>query len=99
MCSVGVTSVPNCDAYNGFDSPAATSTAGFPPQYCRVVTSRAHGDDAYVLLDTGPPERAYLYGVQCRREHGKWVEQASGNGSGWTRTDSDPDVGTLYPLG
>ena len=37
----------------------------FPAEYCHVVAARTEGDDAYVLLDTGPPERPYLYRVNC----------------------------------
>lgn len=67
----------------------------FPPEYCSVVAARSHGDDAYVLLDTGPVGRPYLYGVHCRRTDGRWEEGYSSNGPGWTQTDDDLEVGTL----
>ena len=67
----------------------------FPAEYCAVVTARSHGDDAYVLLDTGPAGRPYLYGVHCHRDDGRWYEGSSSNGPGWAQTDHDPDVGTL----
>ena len=50
---------------NGFDSPEAAAMSTFPAEYCHVVAARTEGDDAYVLLDTGPPERPYLYRVNC----------------------------------
>jgi hypothetical protein len=79
----------------GFDSPERAAIEGFPPEHCRVIASRADGDDAYVLLNAGSTERPYLYGVNCRQEGGRWFEGASGNGPGWARTSDDPDVGTL----
>ena len=67
----------------------------FPAEYCSIVAARSHGDDAYVLLDTGPAGRPYLYGLNCHRRNGRWDEGSSSNGPGWTQTDHDPDVGTL----
>ena len=37
--------------------------SGFPPAYCRVVACAVDGDDAYVVLDAGPAQYAYLYRV------------------------------------
>lgn len=68
---------------------------GFPEAYCRVVATRVQGDDAYVLLDTGSPGHAYLYGVNCSRLDGRWSETSSGNGPGWSLTDADRELGTL----
>jgi hypothetical protein len=80
---------------NGFDSPEAAAMSTFPAEYCSVVATRSHGNHAYVLLNTGPPDRPYLYGVNCHREGGRWFEGGSSNGPGWEQTDHDPDLGTL----
>jgi hypothetical protein len=71
-----------------FDSPEAAAMNGFPPAYCRVVASVAHGNYACVLLDTRTHEAPYLYGVSCRREKDGWIELGSSNGFGWTQTDA-----------
>lgn len=78
-----------------FETPEDAAMVGFPPKYCRVVASRVNGDEAYVLLNTGSIEQRYLYGVNCRREDGRWFERGSSNGPGWEQTGHDPDVGTL----
>ena len=80
---------------SGFDSPERAAMVGFPPKYCRPIAIRVNGDDAYVLLNTGPSTQSYLYGVNCRRENGRWFEGGSANGPGWEQTGQDPDVGTL----
>jgi hypothetical protein len=80
---------------NGFDSPESAAMDGFPPQCCRVIATRVAGDDGYVLLNTGSPGSPYLYGVNCRRENGRWFEGGSSNGPGWEQRGHDPDVGTL----
>ena len=67
----------------------------FPAEYCSVVAARSQGNHAYVLLDTGPPDRPYLYGVNCYSEAGRWFEGGSSNGPGWEQTDDAPDLGTL----
>lgn len=86
--------------HDGFDSPESAAMDGFPPKYCRVVASRVNGDDAYVLLNTGSSGQPYLYGVNCRRQDGRWLEQGSGNAPwGWEQTGDDPDVGTLSVWG
>lgn len=69
-----------------FESPEAAAMSTFPAKYCRVVASRAEGDHAYVLLDTGSDGRRYLYGVTCFRQDGKWLEGGSCNGPCWSRT-------------
>jgi hypothetical protein len=80
---------------DGFDSPESAAVDGFPPEHCRVVASRVHGDRAYVLLNTGSSRQPYLYGVRCSRENGRWFERGSANVSGWEQTDHDPDLGTM----
>jgi hypothetical protein len=80
---------------SGFDSPESAAMVGFTPKYCRPIASRMSGDDAYVLLNTGSSEQPYLYGVNCRRENGRWFEGGSANRPGWEQTGHDPDVGTL----
>ncbi len=79
----------------GHDSPESAAMTGFPAAHCRVVASETFGDDAYVLLDTGPPGQPYLYGCSCYRKGGQWFESASGNGPGWTAAIDDPEVGAL----
>jgi hypothetical protein len=78
-----------------FDSPEAAAMSTFPAEYCRVVAARSEGDDAYVLLDTGPAGRPYLYGVHCSRTGGRWDEGYSSNGPGWSQSDDDLELGTL----
>ena len=68
---------------------------GFQSTSCRVIASRSQGDDAYVLLNTGSDEQPYLYGVNCRREDGRWFEGGSGNASGWQPAGEDPHLGIL----
>lgn len=80
---------------SGFDSPESAAMVGFPPKYCRPIATRVNGDDAYVLLNTGSVTQPYLYGVNCRRESGRWLERGSANGPGWEQPGHDPDVGTL----
>ncbi len=82
-----------------FASPEAAALDGFPPGECRVVASRSEGDDAYVLLDAGSVGSPYLYGSSVTRREGGWMEDASGNGPGWTRTGADGDLGTLAVWG
>ena len=74
---------------------------GFPAAYCRVVVSAAEGDDGYVVLDTGPAEYRYLYGVAVWRDDDGWRDRSSGNGpaTGWTRTDERHGLGTAYTYG
>ncbi len=69
--------------------------SGFPAAHCRVVACEVEGDDAFVLLDTGSAERPYLYGGTARREPDGWRDGTGGNGSGWTRTDADGELGVL----
>jgi hypothetical protein len=78
----------------GSDSPEHAAMEGFPAKWCRVLARRVHGDDAYVLLDTGSRDRPYLYGVTCKRQDGRWIEGASGNGPGWSQTDEATRLGT-----
>ena len=78
-----------------FDSPEDAATQGLPAQHGRVVAWRAQGDDAYVLLDSGPQGQPYLYGVCCSRHGGRWRRDSSGDGPGWTQAGPDPLLGTL----
>jgi hypothetical protein len=78
-----------------FSSPEAAVVAGFPAGAVRVVASRTHGDDAYVLLDTRPGGPPYLYGVHCGRGPAGWVEGSSNNAGGWGVVDLDAGLGTL----
>jgi hypothetical protein len=78
-----------------FDSPEEAAMQDFPAAHCRIVASRVQGNAAYVLLDTGPPEYMYLYGVNCVREAGGWRDSITGNGPGWAIAQPEEDVGTL----
>ncbi|HEY7476487.1 MAG TPA: hypothetical protein VH679_15810 [Vicinamibacterales bacterium] len=80
---------------DGYDSPEAAAMEGFPAKYCHVVAIRVNGDEAYVLLDTGPAGRPYLYGVNCGRRGGRWFGGASGNGPSWSLSDERTGLGTL----
>lgn len=78
-----------------FDSPEDAATQGLPAERGRVVASRAEGDDAFVLLDTGPRGEPYLHGVYCSRHDGRWRGDSSGDGPGWSQAGPDPLLGTL----
>jgi hypothetical protein len=75
-------------------TPEEAAMVGFPPQYVRVVATRIDGDDAYVLLDTGPRNQPYLYGVNCKRGPTGWREMSSGNGGSWSLSDEEHSLGT-----
>lgn len=77
-----------------FSTPEAAALDGFPAAHARVVACATAGDDAYVLLDTGPAEQPYLYGSCLTRDDDGWREVASGNGPGWTLTDPERELGT-----
>jgi hypothetical protein len=81
-----------------FASPEAAAMEGFPPEHCRVAACVVGGDEAYVVLDTGPMGRPYLYGSAVSRGPRGWEAGTSGNGpsAGWTLTDSEHDLGTSY---
>jgi hypothetical protein len=78
-----------------FDSPEDAAMQGFPRENSRVVATRVKGDDAYVLLDTGPRGQPYLYGVYCSRHDGRWRGDSPANGPGWSQAGADPTLGTL----
>ena len=78
-----------------YETPGDAALEGFPREHCRVVATRVHDDDAYVLLDTGPRGQPYLYGVYCSRHDGRWRGDSSGNGPGWAQAGPDPYLGTL----
>jgi hypothetical protein len=80
-----------------FPTPQAAALDGFPAAH--VITYAQEGDDAYVLLDTGPAGEPYLYGVCVTRADGGWTERTTGNGPGWTRTDAEHDLGTATAWG
>lgn len=82
-----------------YDTPEEAAMSGFPAQACTVVAAAREGDDAYVLIDTGPSGHPYLYGVCVAREGRGWAEGSSGNAPGWTLTGGDEDVGTLTEWG
>ena len=71
---------------------------GFPTAHCRVLAVEVHGDDAFFMLDTGPPEYCYLYGGTVKREAGGWggAHDSNGGGVGWTLTDWEQDVGVVH---
>jgi hypothetical protein len=82
-----------------FPTPEAAAMQGFSDAHCRIAASPADGDDAYVLLDTGPEGHPYLYGACVRRTEGGWVPGSDGNGDGWTLTDGESGVGTATAWG
>jgi hypothetical protein len=85
-----------------FATPQAAAMDGFPQEHCRVAASFIEGDEAYVVLDTGPAGAPHLYGCAVTRgEQGNWQESASSNGpaSGWTSTLKRPGYGIAYVYG
>jgi hypothetical protein len=82
-----------------FPTPEEAAMDGFPATACRVAAVASEGDDAYVVVDTGPPGHPYLCGVSARRENGGWVEGTSGSGPGWTLTDGEHELGTATVWG
>lgn len=73
---------------------------GFPAAHVRVVACTVEGDDAYVVLDTGPAGYPDLYGSTVTRDTSGWRAGISGNGgSGWSATDAERELGTAYPYG
>lgn len=82
-----------------FPTPEGAALDGFPDAHCRVVASATGGDDAYVVLDTGPAGHPYLYGVCVERQGGGWMGAGSGNGDGWTLTDTESGLGTATAWG
>jgi hypothetical protein len=85
--------------YASFPTPEEAFMDGFPGTVCRVVASAKEGDDAYVVLDTGPDGHPYLYAGCVHRQEGGWAEGTSGNGDGWTLTDPEHNLGTLTVWG
>jgi hypothetical protein len=82
-----------------FDSLTEAARASFPPQFCRIVAMREHGDVGYVLFDTRLSGEPYLYGVDYERIDGRWIEGGSGNGLGWSRLRPESDLGILTDWG
>jgi hypothetical protein len=85
--------------FAAFPTPEEAFMDGFPGTACRVVASAREGDDAYVVLDTGPDGHPYLYGGCLRREGRGWTQGSDGNAPGWTLTDADHDLGTAVTRG
>ena len=82
-----------------FRTLADAFKATFPPDYCRLVAVREHGDNAIALFDTRPSGHPYLYEVHYDRTDGEWSEGSSGNAGGWHRLDSDTEVGVVTRWG
>jgi len=82
-----------------FDSPEDAAMLGFPAEHGRVLASCVEGEDASVLLDTGPRGEPYLYGVYCSRHEGRWRGESTANGPGWAQAGPDPLLGTLVAWG
>lgn len=82
-----------------FDTPEEAVLDAFPATPCRVAAIAREGDDAYVVLDTGLLGQPYLNGICVERRGGGWVVGSSGNGGGWTLTDSERELGTATAWG
>jgi len=84
-------------AAHGFETPEQAAMEGFPPAHCRMVESAVDGDDAFVVLDTGPAGRPYLYAGTVHRDAAGWHGGIDGNGGavGWTITDAERDLGVV----
>ena len=80
-----------------FPTPEAAAMDGFPAEHCRVLAVDADGDDAFVVLDTGPTEYRYLYSGTVERVGDGWIGGIDSNGGGvrWTRTDEEREVGVV----
>ena len=80
-----------------FPTPEAAMMVGYPPGVCRVLAVAVEGRDGFVVLDTGPAGRPYLYGGTVERVEGGWVGGSDGNGGaiGWTHTGPEEDIGVL----
>ena len=76
-----------------FDTLAEALRASFPPDSCRLLAVREHGDAAVALFDTRPSSEPYFYEVHYDRTNGRWSEGSSGNGPGWHRLDPNSDIG------
>jgi len=76
-----------------FATLADAVQATFPPDECRVLAIKEHGDAGYALFDTRPTGDPYLYEVHYLRQDGLWSEGGSSNGSGWHRFHLDTDRG------
>ena len=84
-----------------FGSPEEAAIDGFPPAHVRVVACSVEGDEAYVVLDTGPAGYPELYGSTVSRGAEGWLVGTSGNGpsAGWTLTAAKGDLGTAFVYG
>jgi len=82
-----------------FDSLLDATRATFPPESCRLLAMREHGDVGYALFDTRPAGEPYLYEVYYDRRDGRWSEGSSSNGPGWHLLDPDTGLGVLTDWG
>jgi hypothetical protein len=82
-----------------FESPEIAVLYEFPGTPCRVAALAREGDDAYAVVDVGAEGQPYLYGISLTRHEGGWEAWTSGNGSGWTSTDPERDLGTATAWG
>jgi len=80
-----------------YPTPEAAAMQGFPAAHCRVLAVAVDGDDAFVVLDTGPAQYRYLYGGTVKRIGGGWHPGIDGNGGavGWTLTDDARELGVV----
>ena len=80
-----------------FPTPEAAMMEGYPPGGCRVLAVAVDGKDGFVVLDTGPAGRRYLYGGTVERVEGGWRPGIDGNGGavGWTHTGPEDDIGVV----
>lgn len=82
-----------------FVSLQDAARASFPPDSCRALAIREHGDAGYALFDTRPGGEPYLYEVHYERRNGWWSEGSSSNGPGWHRLDPDTGLGLVTVWG
>ena len=76
-----------------FETLAEAIRASFPPDSCRLLAVREHGNVAVALFDTRPTAEPYLYEVYYDRTDGRWSEGSSGNGPGWHALDPSSGIG------
>jgi hypothetical protein len=82
-------------------TPEAAAMDGFPAEHCRVLAVDVDGDDAFVMLDTGPADYLYLYGGTVFRDSDGWHSggDSNGVGIGWRRTVADTGLGVVHASG
>ena len=83
-----------------FESPERAAKTGFPERYCRVVASRVHGDDAFVLLSTNTRKQAYILGQLWTQRQRALARARFVQCFGWLGTDrTQPGRRHGLPLG